>query len=68
MYVKPWHPVFTLKLFLSPRVSETGLLKGTSTRRSEIGLSLQPLNSLYMFSQTAKWSQRLGLAMQTIRF
>ena len=47
MYVKPWHPwwkcVFSLKFFLRPRLSEIGLLKGTSTRRSETGWSLQPL-------------------------
>ena len=42
MYVKPWHPELammeiSLKIFLRPRVSEIGLLTGTSTRSSETG-------------------------------
>ena len=47
--------------FLRPRVSEICLLTGTSTRRSEAGWSLQPLKSLYIFTQTAKWWQRLAM-------
>ena len=39
--------MFSLKLFLRPRVNENGLLTGTSTRSSETGWSLQPLKSLY---------------------
>ncbi len=37
-----------------PRASENGLLTGTSTPRSVTGLSLQPLKSVYTFSQIAK--------------
>jgi hypothetical protein len=47
------------KSFLRPCASETGLLTGISTRRSETGWILQPLRSLSMFTQTAKWQQRL---------
>jgi len=55
------NPLQSLKLFLRPLVSRIGLLTGTSTRRSETGLSLQPLKSLFMFTPTAKWSQRLAM-------
>ena len=54
-----WECVCSLKSFLRPRASETGLLTGTSTPRSVTGLSLQPLRSLYTFTQIAKWWQRL---------
>ena len=53
--------MFSLKLFLSPQVSEIGLLTGTFTRRSEAGWSLQTLESVHMFTQTAKWWQLLAL-------
>ena len=50
-----WKWVFYLKLFMRPRVNEIGVFTGTSTRRLETGWSLQPLKSLYTFTQTAKW-------------
>ncbi len=49
--------VFSLKSFMRHRASETGLLTGTSTHRSETGWILQPLKSLSMF--TAKSLQQL---------
>jgi hypothetical protein len=59
-----WECVFSLKSFLRHRASETGLLTGTSTQRSETGWILQLLKSLStmlnsMFNQTAKWLQQL---------
>ena len=54
-----WECVFSLKSFMRHRASETGLLTGTSTQRSETGWILQPLKSLSMFTQTAKWLQQL---------
>ena len=51
--------VFSLKSFMRYRASETGLLTGTSTQRSETGWILQPLKSLSMFTQTAKWLPQL---------
>ena len=71
MYVKPCHPelamvgmlVLSLKSFLRPRASKTGLLTGTFIRRSAIFWSLQPMNSLCVFTQTAK--RRRQLAMPT---
>jgi len=56
-----WECVFCLRLFLRPHANEIGLLPGTSTRRSETGWSLQPLKSLYMFTQTAKWWQQVAI-------
>ena len=41
--------------------SEPSLLTGTSTRRSAIVWSLQPLKSLSTFNQTAKWWRRLSM-------
>ena len=57
MYVKPWLPELARVELLVLRVNENSLLTGTSTRSSETGWSLQPLKSLYMFTQTAKWWQ-----------
>ena len=46
-----WKYLFSLKLFLRPRVNEIGLFTGTSTRKSEIGWSLQPLKYVYSNSK-----------------